>query len=389
MEHGHLNNRRVLLSLLFCLLTAVFCVPAAPARYAMPALKEVPVARLLENLANQAAKNPKDAEIRLNLARVHALAYAHKVESIEANPDKQFYGPWNFPTAGVMPFTVKQSDDAVKTNVAQAHLEKAIEHYKDALKLNDKSQIGKLGLGWCLDQAKQKDAAIKMYRDVIEEAWKTDSKLNNLPNGKAITLEAAGYLLPLLDKQKDKQEIATLEQRVGKLKQLKPLLSPVVIPLREGLTAYDMVDSKAKVRFDVDGMNSKSEWTWFTKDAGILVYDPKGKRQITSGIQLFGNVTFWMFWQNGYEALRALDDNGDGVLSGKELDGIAVWIDANGDGACQPGEIKTLAELGIVTISCRYDIDHMHPDRVPFSNAGVTFRDGSTRTTFDVYLKKW
>jgi hypothetical protein len=40
---------------------------------------------------------------------------------------------------------------------------------------------------------------------------------------------------------------------------------------------------------------------------------------LTSALQLFGNVTFWMFWSNGFEAMRALDDNQDGTLAGGEL----------------------------------------------------------------------
>jgi hypothetical protein len=33
-----------------------------------------------------------------------------------------------------------------------------------------------------------------------------------------------------------------------------------------------------------------------TKDGGWLVYEPKGKGEVTSGLQLFGGVTFWLFW---------------------------------------------------------------------------------------------
>ena len=196
-------------------------------------------------------------------------------------------------------------------------------------------------------------------------------------------------MIPLLDKQKDKEEIATLEDRAGKLRKLPRPVTPIVIPLRDGLTARDMIHPTARVRFDADGSGLREEWNWFTKDAGILVYDPHRRRNITSALQWFGNVTFWMACDNGYEALKSLDDNGDGMLSGRELDGLAVLIDANGDGICQPGEVKTLAELGIVALSCRWEIDASHPDRIAFSRAGVTFQGGATRPTFDVILKKW
>src|SRR5262249_49754946 len=94
----------------------------------------------------------------------------------------------------------------------------------------------------------------------------------------------------------------------------------------------------------------------------------------------------WLFWETGYDALAALDDNHDGVLTGKELDGLALWHDANGNGISDPGEVKPLSEWGIVAISCKSERDPSHPDRIAFSKAGVTFRDGTTRPTFDLVL---
>ena len=65
--------------------------------------------------------------------------------------------------------------------------------------------------------------------------------------------------------------------------------------------------------------------------------------------------TFWCFWENGYQALASLDDDGDGWLTGKELDGLAVWRDTNGNGVSEPGEVKTLSECGIAALRCRAD----------------------------------
>jgi hypothetical protein len=76
---------------------------------------------------------------------------------------------------------------------------------------------------------------------------------------------------------------------------------------------------------------------------------------------MFGNVTFWLFWETGYDALTSLDDNGDGVLTGDDLKGLAIWHDANGNGICDPGEVKPLSEYGIVALSCRFERDPNHP----------------------------
>jgi hypothetical protein len=67
--------------------------------------------------------------------------------------------------------------------------------------------------------------------------------------------------------------------------------------------------------------------------------------------QLFGSVTWWMFWPDGWRALAALDDDGDGWLSGAELDGIAVWRDRNQNGVSDPGEVVPAADAGIVRIA--------------------------------------
>jgi tetratricopeptide (TPR) repeat protein len=369
---------------------ALLLVSPSPALFAKPQLEEVPIAQLVDNLEKLTTKEPKDAKLRFNLARAYAMAYAAKVDTVQIRKGKEADGVWFGFTPKNVPFTPKMIDDEAKNKLAQENLAKAIERYRETIQLDSKLLAARLGLAWCLDQAKKKDEAIKEYRAVINEGWMKEKDLKSLPlGGNTITVEAAGYLIPLLDATQDKAEIAELQERVAKLKKLPRPVTPVVVPLRDGLTAYDLVDAKARVRFDADGSGFKEEWTWFTRDAGILVYDPHHKGNITSALQWFGNVTFWMFWDNGYEALRALDDNGDGVLSGKELEGLAVWIDANGNGICEPGEVKTLAELGIVAVSYRYEIDTAHPDAIAFCRVGVTFRDGTTRPTFDVVLRKW
>jgi hypothetical protein len=104
-------------------------------------------------------------------------------------------------------------------------------------------------------------------------------------------------------------------------------------------------------------------------------------------LQLFGGVTFWMFWDNGYQALAALDNSGDSKLSGDELMGLAIWHDRNTNGISEPGEVKPLAEYGITSISCRWERDTSHPDGIAYSPEGITFRDGTTRPTYDIVLQ--
>ncbi len=368
-----------------CLLLAL----AASGRYARPDLEKVPVERLVTNLEEAVKKDPKSVPSLVNLARVHGMAYASKTDSAEVRKGKEEDGPWFGYEPKIVPFAkVEKTEDAEKEKAAKAHLAKAVERYKQAVKLAPDNLPARLGYAWTLEQSGDKEAAVKEYRALIEDAWKKEKDLKALPlGGQTVTVEATGYLIPHLDKEKDKDEIATLTERAAGLAKLPRPVTPIVIPLRDGLEAQDLEDRTATVAFDADGSGLKRKWTWITKDAGWLVYDPKGKGEITSGLQLFGNVTFWLFWETGYGALAALDDDNNGVLTGDELRGLAIWHDANGDGVCDPGEVKPLSDYGIVAVSCRFERDPHHPDRIAFSPQGVTFRDGKTRPTFDLVLK--
>jgi hypothetical protein len=132
----------------------------------------------------------------------------------------------------------------------------------------------------------------------------------------------------------------------------------------------ELVDRSARVSFDLDDLGART-WSWITPDAGWLVFDRRGTTRITSGLQLFGNVTFWLFWVTGYDALQALDDDGDGVLQGAELAGLAVWRDANIDGVSQ---------------STKHVVEDENEDVFAYAPGGVRFSDGGARTTYDVLL---
>ncbi|MEX1223364.1 MAG: hypothetical protein WEA31_02340, partial [Pirellulales bacterium] len=125
-------------------------------------------------------------------------------------------------------------------------------------------------------------------------------------------------------------------------------------------------------------------WTWLNDRAAWLVYDAQGDGQITSATQLFGSATFMLFWENGYDALSTLDDNGDGRLAGAELGRLALWHDANANGVSEPGEVRSLSEYGIKSLDCGYE---RAADGYWRSPQGVVFEDSSSRPTFDIVLE--
>lgn len=348
-------------------------------------LVNVPVERLIKNLEALTKDDPKNVTVRFNLARAHAMAYALRTDTVGVRQNREKEDDL-FGGGRDIPFAVRPTDDKDKLNTARQHLAKAIEQYEEGLKLAPENLAAALGHAWCIEQSGQKGKAVLEYRKVIRAAWEKEKDLTTAPMySESITAEAADCLIPLLDKDKDEEEIKTLRQRIDQMNLIRPI-SPIVIPLHGSLTASELEDHSGNVAFDADGTGLQKRWTWITRDAGWLVNDPHHTGKVNSALQLFGNVTFWMFWENGYQALAALDDDRDGMLAGKELEGLAIWQDLNANGLSDGGEVKPLAEWGIVAISCGYVTDMNHPDRIAYSPRGVIFRDGSNRPTYDIIL---
>lgn len=153
-----------------------------------------------------------------------------------------------------------------------------------------------------------------------------------------------------------------------------------LVPLREGMTLADLVDANAGIAFDLDGSGEQRRWGWITTNAAWLVFDHDDRGKITSGLQMFGNVTFWTFWRDGYHALASLDDDGDGSLSGPELRHLAFWQDRNLNGISEPGEVTPVTEQDVIAIDCR---SAAHSSGIQFNDHGLTFRHGRTRATYD------
>ncbi len=361
----------------------------------------VPVERILANLRAQAANAPESWQAHYGVGRASALAYARKASSL--------------PVCGTVPVLSERMDlgnehrqpgvaaTTEKNRIeAQRHLAAAVLAYERAVALAPDQAIARIGDAWALEQAGRAAAAASEYRAAIALAWPADRDANERqpvtgPDGQVVftlgvqpgyvflTEEAIRHLLRLLDRTQDAAEIAELTRRAEFMQRGPRGLSPIVIPLRPGATLTDLVNRSARVKFDLDGWGPR-EWTWITPDAGWLVFDPRRSGRIESGLQLFGNVTFWMFWGTGYDALRALDDDGDGLLRGPELAGLAVWRDADGDGVSRKDELLSLPDTGIVELSTRHVVDDENGDLLAFSAAGARFADGTTRTTYDVVL---
>jgi hypothetical protein len=395
----------------------IFSLYPADGMFLQDQLQKVPLDRVFTNLQHRLIQNTNDFELTYYLARLHSMAYATNLPTVNVRTNDElprFYFPgWD---SGV-PRSVQASTTPEARKVASAHLTNAIALYQRTLVLRRASTNAssktwmilptQLGLAWCLDQAGRTNDALNMYRRTLKVAWKCevtgdfdlkewlndvwrDVKSHQNPirthnrghigPDVCYSQEIIGYMLRLLDPVKDANEIAELKKDQTTLSTMPLWMSPILIPLVPSAGFNDLVDEHSRVPFDLDGSGLKRNWAWLTPKAGWLVYDPQRTGRIDSGLQMFGNVTFWIFWPDGYEALSSLDDNGDGVLSGVELRGLAVWNDWNCDGVSDPGEVIPVEALGIESIYCRSQTD---PAGMHWNPQGVTFTNGVSRPTFD------
>jgi hypothetical protein len=255
----------------------------------------------MANLEEAVKKDPKDVRSLVNLARLHGMAYSQKSATVKVEKGHLEQGVWFGYMPALVPFRdVLGPKDEATAKAARIHLAEAVKGFGAAVKLAPKDVAARMGYAWTLKESGERKQSIGLLRALIEEAWSDEKNMESgTLNGETVVTEAAGYLIPLLDKDKDRNEIAEMKRRVAHLRRLSRPITPIAIPLRDGLEAHDLEDRAASVAFDVDGSERGGHWTWITSDAGWLVHDPKGHGRITSGLQLFGNVTFWLFWRTG------------------------------------------------------------------------------------------
>jgi hypothetical protein len=113
---------------------------------------------------------------------------------------------------------------------------------------------------------------------------------------------------------------------------------------------------------------------------------------INDGSEMFGEATVLANGeraQNGFEALSDLDINHDSTIDSQDeaFNSLAVWRDANTDGITDAGELLTLAQHDIASLSLSYT----ESDRIDNGNqlrlvSNYTTTDGTSYEMVDVWL---
>ncbi|RMR74285.1 Calcium binding hemolysin protein [Pseudomonas savastanoi pv. fraxini] len=133
--------------------------------------------------------------------------------------------------------------------------------------------------------------------------------------------------------------------------------SPLILDL-DG-DGVETISAKSNIYFDHDGNGFSESSGWVGKDDGLLVWDKNKDGKINQGAELFGNNTVSSSGYkaaNGFLALADLDENQDGVFDIKDFAyaELNVWVDKNSDGIVDTGELLTLEQAGVKSISTSY-----------------------------------
>ncbi len=151
--------------------------------------------------------------------------------------------------------------------------------------------------------------------------------------------------------------------------------SPIILDMN-GNGQLDLTKLSTDILFDMNGDGNREATSWVGTDDqgvadGILLYDKDNDPDnITSDEFVFADT-------NGQTDMEAAaeehDDNGDGLLTGIELDGFYVWQDHDTDGEVDTGEVNSAASLNITSIN----LDTGHTTGADIINGSQVHRTNS------------
>jgi hypothetical protein len=111
--------------------------------------------------------------------------------------------------------------------------------------------------------------------------------------------------------------------------------------------------------FDLAGREQTVPTRWVSAATPWLALDRNGNGLIDDGSELFGSMTILGVGArapNGFVALAALDDDGDGSITPLDasFDSLRLWRDADQDRKSEPSELTTLRDAGVLAIHLDY-----------------------------------
>lgn len=396
---------------------AVLCTVPAPAIWIAPD-DTVPVERLLANLHRQLEKAPDSHNVLTQIARVHSRAYAYAEERTEISyeqytppgetrPDDAAMRLYEAGTTGFGPPREGAQD---VSDARVAHLKSAIEYYRRASAHKEATAYDWLGLGFNLHEASRiperlegwggapkselnpaaetqglENQALEAYWECFE--FKREGKEgNHFHDQSELQIESGSGIVDIMSKRTDldkegHRQLKVARRKVAELEATRQhWVTPIILHLSERRELKQLLAPERHVTFDLDGSGRGDTWPWLQPDTALLVWDEDGRGDVPSGRELFGSATWWIFWNNGYEALQSLDNDHNGWLEAGELDGVAVWRDRNSDGVSDPGEVQPVTTVGVsgIAVTATSEVDGM-----PANSNGLRMQSGAVLPTYD------
>ena len=162
-------------------------------------------------------------------------------------------------------------------------------------------------------------------------------------------------------------------------------ITPIVIDLNgDGVHTIARADFHGS--FDLLGTGSAIQTGWVSAQDGLLAIDSNGNGKIDNISELFGGNEKG----TGFAKLSSYDSNGDGVVDAKDehFAELRIWRDANSNGVTDEGELMTLHDAGVASLTVAYTAlpfldanSNLHLER-----SSATLADGRAVDMTDVYF---
>ncbi|MDQ2861983.1 MAG: hypothetical protein M3T55_14950, partial [Pseudomonadota bacterium] len=169
-------------------------------------------------------------------------------------------------------------------------------------------------------------------------------------------------------------------------------IPPIVLDLTgDGLELTPVAQSDIVTKDASSGLITRTGWVGPTN--GILAVDRAGDGNLAT-IQDISFLQDKPGATSDLQGLAAWDTNGDGIIDANDTNfgKLLVWVDANQDGRAEAGEVSTLTQLGIASISLAaqptgFDGTNTS-DSYWTSTTTFTRSDGTSGSAYDVSLAR-
>ncbi|MCW2393507.1 beta strand repeat-containing protein [Sphingobium sp. B11D3A] len=165
--------------------------------------------------------------------------------------------------------------------------------------------------------------------------------------------------------------------------------SPIVLDLDgDGVELVSLNASKTKFDWEGDGKSNRTGWVG--KDDGLLVYDRNHDGKVTDAEEL-SFVNDKPGAKSDLDGLSSFDTNNDGMFSNADeaFGDFRIWRDKNSNGRSDSGELLSLADAGVASITLAGEAVNKTwdwSDNITINTGMFTKTDGSTAALSDVAL---